>query len=176
MGICLFCGSGWSTLMAQNNDADNVSARMTEMLEKRADRLADDLKLEKEARTEFLETYKQYQAELMEHRQMPAAPDGMDGKKESELTEEEAAARLKAEFDRKTQQVVNAYNTLEVDKKYYEIFSKTLSAKQLMKIFAPVRERRARGTANQGSTRTRQRQDNFGGGFPQGGFDMGSDW
>lgn len=176
MGICLFCGSGCATLMAQEGGQGRNDVRMTEMLEKRAERLADDLKLKKEARTEFLETYKQYQQELMKHRRMPSFPAEGEGKKESDMTDEEAVARVKAEFDRKAQEVVNAYNAFEVDKKYYELFSKTMTAKQLMKIFAPVRERRERGQAGQGGARMRPRQGNFGGGFPQGGFDMGSDW
>ena len=113
MGICLFCGSGCATLMAQEGGQGRNDARMTEMLEKRAERLADDLKLKKEARTEFLETYKQYQQELMKHRRMPSFPAGGEGKKESEMTDEEAVARVKAEFDRKrsAEHVKNVHQT-----------------------------------------------------------------
>ena len=67
--------------MAQEGGQGRNDVRMTEMLEKRAERLADDLKLKKEARTEFLETYKQYQQELMKHRRMPSFPAGGEGKK-----------------------------------------------------------------------------------------------
>ena len=43
-------------------------------------------------RSEFLVTYKNYQQDLMSHRKTPLFPAGLGGKKESELTEEEAAA------------------------------------------------------------------------------------
>ena len=124
--------------------------RREQMMEKRAERLADELELKGDARSEFLVTYKNYQQDLMSHRKTPPFPADLEGKKESELTEEEAAERIKAEFDRKAQQIVDAYNTLEVDKKYYEVFSKTMSAKQLMKIFVPVRKMNVRNGGRQG--------------------------
>ena len=128
--ICLVCSE---TAMAQDGKDRKGDMRREQMMEKRAERLADELELKGDARSEFLVTYKNYQQDLMSHRKTPPFPADLGGKKESELTEEEAAERIKAEFDRKAQQIVDAYNTLEVDKKYYELFSKTMSAKQLMK-------------------------------------------
>ena len=127
--ICLVCSG---TAMAQDGKDRKGDMRREQMMEKRAERLADELELKGDARSEFLVTYKNYQQDLMSHRKTPPFPADLEGKKESELTEEEAAERIKAEFDRKAQQIVDAYNTLEVDKKYYEVFSKTMSAKQLI--------------------------------------------
>ena len=78
--------------MAQEGGQGRNDARMTEMLEKRAERLADDLKLKKEARTEFLETYKQYQQELMKHRRMPSFPAGAEEVWEDMGTDEGSSA------------------------------------------------------------------------------------
>ena len=112
----------------------------------------------------------------MSHRKTPPFPADLGGKKESELTEEEAAERIKTEFDRKAQQIVDAYNTLEVDKKYYEVFSKTMSAKQLMKIFVPERKMNARNGGRQSVGKGGGRLFGEPNGFPQNGFEREADW
>ena len=149
-----------------------------QMMERRAEQLADNWKLKGDARTQFLTTYKEYQQELMKHRTSLARPENGDAKKPSEYTDEEANARLTAEFNRKAQGVADAYNRLEVDKKYYEIFSKSLTPQQLVEIFAPVFQFPAAG----GQRRSGR---GFSGGFPAGGgafgmpsgnMDMNDDW
>ena len=101
----------------------------------------------------------------------------MDIKRAKQEIKDSIEAYLKKEFDRKAQRVVDAYNTLEVDKKYYELFAKTLSAKQLMEIFMPERNMPDRG---RGQSRGRSAAPRFGGGdmpfFPGGGFGDGTDW
>lgn len=175
VGLCCltFCCNVYGQ---QESGTDERAARMEQMMDKRAESVADKLKLEGDARTEFLTTYKAYQQELMSHRKASAFPQRAQ-KKIAELTEEEAEAYLKKEFDRKAQRVVDAYNTLEVDKKYYELFAKTLSAKQLMEIFMPERNMPDRG---RGQSRGRSAAPRFGGGdmpsFPGGGFGDGTDW
>ena len=167
------CCLSWpSTGMAQAGD------RWEQMAEKRAEQMADSWKLEGEARTDFLSMYKDYRAELMKHRSAPMRPDGKNAKKASEYTDEEAKARITEEFNRKAQEVANAYNRLEVDKKYYELFAKSLTPQQLVEIFAPVRNPRARG----GQARPGR---NMPGNFPRGsmpgapmggGMDMDGGW
>lgn len=171
--ICLVCSG---TAMAQDGKDRKGDMRREQMMEKRAERLADELELKVDARSEFLVTYKNYQQDLMSHRKTPPFPADLEGKKESELTEEEAAERIKAEFDRKAQQIVDAYNTLEVDKKYYEVFSKTMSAKQLMKIFVPVRKMNARNGGRQSVGKGGGRLFGEPNGFPQNGFEREADW
>ena len=119
--ICLLCSE---IAMAQDGKDRKGDMRREQMMEKRAERLADELELKGDARSEFLVTYKNYQQDLMSHRKTPPFPADLGGKKESELTEEEAAERIKAEFDRKAQQIVDAYNTLEVDKSTMKSFLK----------------------------------------------------
>ena len=175
-GMCAACLVGSGTAMAQGGKDRKGDMRWEQMMEKRAERLADELDLNGDARSEFLVTYKNYQQDLMSHRKTPPFPADLGGKKESELTEEEAAERIKAEFDRKAQQIVDAYNTLEVDKKYYEVFSKTMSAKQLMKIFVPVRKMNVRNGGRQGIGRGGVRPPGNLNGCPQNDFDRDVDW
>lgn len=171
--ICLVCSE---IAMAQDGKDRKGDMRREQMMEKRAERLADELELKGDARSEFLVTYKNYQQDLMLHRKTPPFPADLGGKEESELTEEEAAERIKAEFDRKAQQIVDAYNTLEVDKKYYEVFSKTMSAKQLMKIFVPVRKMNARNGGRQSVGKGGGRLFGEPNDFPQNGFEREADW
>ncbi len=139
-GVCM-AGLMWpASVDAQKTDGNRNGSRREIMVEKRAERLAGELKLDGESRAEFLTVYKNYQQELMRHRGARSLSKDASARKNAELTEEEAAECIKAEFDRKAQQIVDAYNALEVQKKYYEIFSRTLSAKQLMKVFVPEKE------------------------------------
>ena len=85
--ICLVCSG---TAMAQDGKDRKGDMRREQMMEKRAERLADELELKGDARSEFLVTYKNYQQDLMSHRKTPPFPADLEGKKESELTEEEA--------------------------------------------------------------------------------------
>ena len=166
--ICACALSLPLTASAQQNEN-----RREQMVEQRAGNLADSWKLEGDARTEFIALYKSYQEELMKYQSAPGNRDGNENKKASEYTTEEAEARITAEFDRKAQQVADAYNRLEVDKKYYEEFAKSLSATQLMEIFAPVRQQREGNAGNR--SRRQQSGNNMqqgqpGGGFPGGDF------
>ncbi len=176
LGFCAACLACPNTAMAQDGKDRKDETRREQMTEKRAERLADELELKGDARSEFLATYKNYRRDLMSHRMAASFPADLGGKKESELTEEEAAERIKTEFDRKAQQIVDAYNSLEVDKKYYEIFSKTMSARQLMKIFVPARKMNVRDGSRQGAGNGGNRRFGAPNGFPQGGFEGDADW
>lgn len=175
-GICAACLICSGTVLAQEGKDRKGVMRREQMMEKRAEGLADELELKGDARSEFLVTYKNYQQDLAAHRKASPFPAGLGGKKESEMTEEEAAERIKTEFDRKAQQIVDAYNTLEVDKKYYEVFSKTMSAKQLMKIFVPTRKMNARNGGRQSVGKGGDRLFGVPNGFPQNGFEREADW
>lgn len=164
----LICGCMWgySTLaQAQVNPED--------MLARRAEKMAENLGIKEEGKADFIEKYKTYQQELMTARM--AGIDSASLRKEAKtdgLTDEEATQRIQAKFDREAQQIVNAYNALEVEKKYYAEFSKTLTPQQLVKIFVPERQERNRrpsmGAPNRGNRPQRGVQ---GGGFPGGGWE-----
>lgn len=141
-----------------------------DMMEKRAESLANELGLKDDAKTTFKTQYVAYQQELFNARmQGMTAPD--EQKTDSEnLSDDEIKARIQQKFDREAQQIVNSYNVLNVEKKYYEEFSKTLTPVQLYKIFVPQRptqEQRSemgRPGGNFGRSQRMQR-NHFGGGF-----------
>ena len=54
--------------MAQDGKDRKGDMRREQMMEKRAERLADELELKGDARSEFLVTYKNYQQDLMSRR------------------------------------------------------------------------------------------------------------
>lgn len=164
--IAIVCGCmWWNTASAQVD--------RSEMMNRRAEQLADNLGLKDESKTAFVETYKTYQQELISARMAGIDPSSMrNNEKTEDLTDEEATKRIQAQFDREAQQIVNAYNALEVEKKYYAEFAKTLTPKQLMQIFVNQprmgrNNRPAMGGQNRGNRSFRGGQR---GGFPGGNF------
>lgn len=131
----------------------------SQMFERRAESMADELKLKDDAKTAFVERYKAYLQEMF-----TARMDGMQQNQQNQqnrsknenLTDEEAKALIQQHFDQSTQQIVNSYNVLNVEKKYYEEFAKTLTPQQLVKVFIP--------DVRANSNRTQMRRS---GGFPR---------
>lgn len=178
------CGVG--VMKAQEPGNQDFAARFQQIVEERATGLADEFALEGDARTDFIETYKNYRNEQIAAQATPTAPTFNP---QEELTDEQATELINSEFDRKAQQVVSAYNVLEIDKKYFQIFSQTLTAKQLIKIF--IQQERRGGPGQMGQSGRPGRPGRFGnrqnnnsgnnnGGFGQDNFggdtDMNSDW
>lgn len=164
----LICGCMWgySTLaQAQVNPED--------MLARRAEKMAENLGIKEEGKADFIEKYKTYQQELMTARMAGIDPASLRKEAKTDgLTDEEATQRIQAKFDREAQQIVNAYNALEVEKKYYAEFAKTLTPQQLVKIFVPERQERNRRPSMGGSNRGNRPQRGVqGGGFPRGGWE-----
>lgn len=172
--LCL-CGLMLPMAAQERTDADRAR-RMEEMTDKRVEKLADEFGLKDETRTTFVSLYKNYQQDVRRHRLAEMQPQENAAKKESDMTDEEAAARIQAEFDRKAQSIVDAYNRLETEKKYYEEFSKMLTPKQLMKIFAPMNNPRGTRGAQPRNGRNGDRQGGRGFGDMPGGFGGDSDW
>lgn len=67
--------------MAQDGKDRKGDMRREQMMEKRAERLADELELKGDARSEFLVTYKNYQQDLMSHRRRLHFRQTWEGKK-----------------------------------------------------------------------------------------------
>ena len=138
----LICGCMWgysTSVQAQVNPEN--------MLAGRAEKMAENLGIKEESKADFIEKYKAYQQELMTARMagIDLASQGKETKTDG-LTDAEATQRIQAKFDREAQQIVNAYNALEVEKKYYAEFAefaKTLTPQQLVKIFVPERQEQA---------------------------------
>ena len=160
--------------MAQRNQ-ENMQARRAEMISTMADRVAKDLNLKDEAKTQFVATYKAYQEELFGTYQT-GRNQGQRGERQNDkkLTDEEAQKQVEQYFERQEQQIKQQQARLEIEKKYLAEFQKTLTPQQVAKIFAPRQQmgmrqggmQGGRGFGGQGGMRP-------GGGFGGGGFGGG---
>ena len=161
--------AGTGCVQAQQHNNADMTERMQQMQAKRAERLADELKLQGEARVTFMATYGQFQAELLKLMVAEREAEMQATKKKiDDLTDAEAEERVKSLFDRKTQQIVNAYNRLAIEKKYYDEFAKTMTNKQLLKIVEQDAMRRSGRVPSQQGQNRRGGNRNFGG--QQGNF------
>lgn len=123
------------TLSAQNRNRED-------MMEKRAETLANEFGLKDEAKTTFKTQYTAYQQELFTARMQGISMPNANAEKTEDLSDDEIKALIQKKFDREAQQIVNSYNALNVEKKYYEEFSKILTPAQLYKVFVPERPER----------------------------------
>ncbi len=151
--------------------------RRAEMIQRQGEELAADFKLSDSEKTSFMELYTKYQNELMSQFQSMRRNqnDGEGRKKLSEMTDEEVTARIQEAFARQEQQIENQKARLEIQKKYYAEFSKTLKPKQLIRIFGQQRPQGQRGQQGGQQGQRGQRGNGGRGGFggPGGGFGGG---
>ena len=162
---------------AQRPDGEEMKGRRAEMIEQLAERLAKDMDLKGDAKSEFIAQYKMYQNELQ------ATQSGRRGmlnpnadREKKKLSDEEAQNLVDEYFSRQEQQIAQQQKRLEVEKKYYAEFKKTLTPQQLAKIFRQRQNMRQGGQGPRqggfGGPQGGPRQGGFGG--PQGG--MGGDF
>ena len=144
---------------------------IAERIERSADRMASDFKLKDDAKKAFIETYTAYQKEMFATNQFQGQrPEQVNREGEKkELSAEEAQAQIKQNFERQEQQIATMQKRLEVQKKYAEELSKTLTPQQVLKVLTPQR-----GQGQRGQDQRRQgdgeRRGNFEGGNRGGGF------
>lgn len=157
--------------MAQRPSDEEMQARRAEAVEKRADKLAKDFNLEGDAREAFINTYKAFQKDLQgirRDRQMQLREDA----EKKKISEEEAQKQLDEYFSRQEKQLQAQQQRLDIEKKYYAELSKTLTARQLVKIFGRQQGNRPSGQQRPGGFSP---QGGHGGGHPGGGFGGGFD-
>lgn len=150
----------------QMNEEDRARMR-EEMVKRQTEALVKDLKLSGDEKTAFEELYAKYQGELMETFQFQRRDRDSEGerKKLSEMSDEEITARIQEAFDRQEKQIEQQKARLEIQKKYYAEFAKTLKPNQLIRIFGQQRQQGQRGEGQRGDGQRGQGQR---GGF-QGG-------
>ena len=147
MAMALVCAGQVNAQRERMNPEDMAKAR-GEMVKQNAERLAKDFDLKDDAKTAFIEKYTQYQEELFgEMRQQGNRGEAQQGerKKTTEMSDEELEKMIKSYFERQEKQIEGMQKRLEVQKKYYAEFSKTLSPKQLIKIFGQQRPQNRQG-------------------------------
>ncbi len=142
MLLALVCAG---TVSAQDDKNEGRKFDRSEMANKMAERMADKLELKDDAKTAFVNTYKQYQTELhgvfknadKAKGEKPAdkTKDKKERKGKKELTDAEATAQIQEIFSRQEEAISQMQKRLEVQKKYYATFAKTLTPQQLLEIF-----------------------------------------
>jgi Spy/CpxP family protein refolding chaperone len=159
----------------QGGFGGNDQQDMSEMIEKRATRLAKDMKLDDATKTKFVDLYKQYSNDLMgamtqgNKKSGDQAQQGDNDKKDSELTDAEATQKIQESFDRSQQQIDRQVKQLQVKKAYYEKFKAFLTPQQLMKVM--IDQRGMRNRTGNNSNGMGNRMGGMGG--PGGGFGGG---
>ena len=163
-----------TALNAQESRNDEDRARnISERIEKAAERQAKDFDLKDDSKAAFIKCYSAYQQEMFAtnqpQRQRLEQPNREEEKKE--LTDEEATNQINENFSRQEQQIATMQKRLDVQKKYYEEFSKILTPQQVLKVLTPQRGQGGRGQGQRGNG-DGERRGNFEGG-PRGGFGGG---
>ncbi|MCR4922124.1 MAG: hypothetical protein K5945_10550 [Bacteroidaceae bacterium] len=169
MAMALLCAGQVNAQRERMNPEEMQKAR-AEMVKQNAERLAKDFELKDDAKTAFIEKYTQYQNDLFaDMRPQGNREEGQreERKKTSEMSDEEVTALIQSAFERQEKQIEAMQKRLEVQKKYYAEFSKTLSPKQLIRIFGQQRPQGQR----QGQGQNQGQRGGFGGG--RGGFGGG---
>ena len=176
MAIALMSVASVKAQGGQMSDEERAQRR-AEMIQRQGEELAKDLKLSDSEKTSFMELYTKYQNEMMSQFQFQRRDqnNGEERKKLSEMTDEEVTARIQEAFARQAQQIEQQKARLEIQKKYYAEFSKTLKPQQLIRIFGQQRPQGQRGQqGNQQGQRGQRGNGGRGGcGGPGGGFGGG---
>ena len=165
-----------TALFAQERmNAEQREKAINERIEQSATRMAKDFDLKDDAQKSFVTTYTAYQKEMFatNQRQGGEARGNEQEDAKKELTNEEATAKIKENFDRQEQQIVTMQKRLEIQKKYAEEFGKVLTPQQVLKVLTP--QRREQGGRDQFQRRggDGERRGGFGEGGPRGGFGGG---
>jgi len=165
-----------TALFAQERMSEEERAKaISERIGQSATRMAKDFNLKDDAQKSFVETYTAYQKEMFATNQMqvqrPQRTDRDEEKKE--LTDEEATAKIKENFDRQEKQIATMQKRLEIQKKYAEEFGKVLTPQQVLKVLTPQRRGNNREEGRQRGQGNGERRGNFGEGGPRGGFGGG---
>ncbi|MCR5820397.1 MAG: hypothetical protein K6F94_05565 [Bacteroidaceae bacterium] len=152
------------------NAQDNRDARRQEMQKKMMERVEKNIKLDDSKKAKFEEIYSRYQTELFSVRSDRQNARQRDEKKAEKLTDDEATARLQAQFQRQAEQIQQQQTRLEIQKKYCAEFSSVLTPQQLVILYQPQQER---GNRQGGQRQGGQRQGGFGAPGAGGGFGGG---
>ncbi len=148
-----------STSAQNNNNGRRQRMNRAEMIQRMAERLAQDMKLSDDKSEAFKVLYIDYQTA----RQNAASPKGEAENEErvdmNNLTDEKAAELVQKQFATQEAQ-------LKVDKEYYNKFIGIVTPAQVARIFVPQRGGNWQGQRGQGRQRGGRQggNGNFGGG------------
>jgi len=155
--------------------ANEREATMSERIKNSAMRIVKELDLKEDAQKSFIETYTAYQKEMFATNSSRGSRADLlnRGDEKKELSEEEATAKIKENFERQEQQIATMQKRLEVQKKYAEEFGKVLTPQQVLKVLSAQRGQgggRDQLQRRQGDGERRGFEGGPRGGGPRGGF------
>jgi len=169
-----------SAVCAQERmSAEDRAASMTERINNASKRMAKEFELKDDALEAFTKIYGEYQREMFstnESRGQKIDLPAREGDKK-ELSDEEANAKIKENFERQEQQITTMQKRLEIQKKYAEEFAKVLTPQQILKVLTPQRgqgngreQLQRRGDGERRGNFEGGNRGGFGGGPRGGGF------
>lgn len=157
--VVLALGFGLQAQARSEKTAED-KPEQAQMQQKRATRLAQQLKLDETTTQWFVPLYVAYQDSLQAVRAQGQLPEG---KKQKDITDEEALSLIEATFAQSEQEVA-------IKRAFLEQFKEKLDGKALMFVFIMSERQGGQGGNRQGGPGNRGGQ---GGGMPQGGMPQG---
>ena len=115
--LCAFC------LTAQPKKGQRPKSSKTEMAQKQATRIADELEFANETRDRFIATFVNCQQEMWNLR-----PRHADRKREQAMTDAQTDSLIRARFD-------HSQRTLDTRRKYYNEYRKFLTPRQINRVY-----------------------------------------
>lgn len=136
--LCMFLMVGTYAVNAQNNQGKHgVRKRITheQISQMKANRLAEELALDDKTAASFKQAYIQYTNEIHQlwMKDIPQKPEASKEnppirKERKELTDDEVEKIIKGRF-------AQSRKMLDIREKYYDVFRKFLSPKQIQKVY-----------------------------------------
>jgi len=127
----------------QRMSEEEMAKMRAEQIQKQAEQLAKDIKLEKEDRPAFIELYTKYQNELSESMMQNMQQRRNRGEETDafKMSDEDCFAKIAESLTNQEKQIEQSQKRLEITKKYMAEFmgANKYSAQQLYKIFAEQR-------------------------------------
>ena len=171
--VAVLAFMGFTAVRAQEGrNEEERSKAVAERIEKSAERMAKEFALKDEEKATFIKIYTEYQREMFATNQSRGQRVEIPGREEEKkLSDEEATAKIKENFERQEQQIATMQKRLDIQKKYSEEFAKVLTPQQVLKVLTPQRGQGGRGQGQRGEG-DGERRGGFEGG-PRGGFGGG---
>ena len=141
---------GLCSVQAQQG-AENWEEMRAERVKKQAERKAGELDLKGDAKDNFIIVFTQYQNDMFSSARKSGLFENMRGRnnepEKKELTDAEAKEKVENYFKGQENQIKLMQTRLQIQRKYYAEFAKTLTPQQLAKVFEdqPMGQMNGRG-------------------------------
>ena len=140
MALCMLAGSMAMNAQEKKNAPMKDKPSFEEMVQMKADRMAMEMGLDDKTADKFKKEYKDYmdeKAAIMKEDRCgrDCCKKGDGERKPAYMADADVDKHLKARFDRRQKMIDKNQRLLDLDKKYYDRFSKFLGPKQMVRIY-----------------------------------------